>query len=117
MSFDMTSTVTELKGIKSEIVRLNAQIAELRKRKKELDTVVTRFLDEKKQRGFKFKGTAVFTEEKTTTRMKKKSDREKSVTDMLRKMGVQDAERAYQELQKCQKQEAVKKELKLSDCL
>lgn len=112
----MTSSVTELKSIKSEMARLAAQLAELRKRKKELDTVVTRFLDEKKQRGFKFKGTAVFTEEKTTTRMKNKGDREKSVTDMLRKMGVQDAERAFQEIQKCQKHEAVKKELKLSDC-
>lgn len=115
MSFDITSTVTELKAISVEMQRLNTEITKLRKRKKELETVLTKFLEEKKQPGFKYKNLAIIAEEKNRQVRKPKDERLKDSVDLLRNHGVQNPEKVYEELMKNQNMEQIKKQVQIKD--
>jgi hypothetical protein len=115
MSFDITSTVTELKGINTELERLNTEAAKLRKRKKELETVLAKFLEDKKQPGFKYKGMAIVAEEKNRLVSKKKDERLQDAVAILRMNGVQNAEQVYENIMKSQKKEEVKKQVQIKE--
>jgi hypothetical protein len=115
MSFDITSTVTELKSINAEVKRMCEELTKLRKRKKELETVLAKFLEDKNQPGFKYKGMAIIAEEKNRQVVKKKEERLKDAVDILRMNGVQNPDRVYNELMKSQKKEEVKKQVQIKD--
>lgn len=115
MSFDITSTVTELKALSVELQRLSTEVTKLRKRKKELETVLTKFLEERKQPGFKYKNMAIIAEEKNQQVSKPKDERLKDSIELLRHHGVQNADKVYEELMKNQKMERVKKQVQIKD--
>lgn len=115
MSFDITATVTELKAISVELLRLNTEIAKLRKRKRELETVLAKFLEDKKQPGFKYKGMAIVAEEKNRQVVKPKDQRLKDAVDILRMNGVQNPDRVYEDIMKSQKKDEIKKQVQIKD--
>lgn len=115
MSFDITATVTELKAISVELTRLNTEITKLRRRKKELETVLSKFLEDKKQPGFKYKNMAIVAEEKNRQISKPKDQRLKDAVDILRQNGVANPDRVYDELMKSQKKEEIKRQVHIKD--
>lgn len=115
MSFDITSTVTELKALSVELERLNKEVTKLRRRKRELETVLTKFLEDKKQPGFKYKNLAIVAEEKNQLVAKPKDERLKDAMEILRHNGVHNPDKVYEELMKSQKRDEVKKKLHIKD--
>lgn len=115
MSFDITSTVTELKNLTQELERMNKEALKLRKRKKELETVLEKFLEEKKQPGFKYKNIAVVSKETSRLLQKPKDERLKDAIDILRSQGVPNPDKVYEELMKSQKKDTVKRHVEIKE--
>lgn len=90
--------VSELKGINSEIKRYCEQMRKLRKRKKELESLIVEFLDNKEQVGLKHNDTAIIVETTAKRAVKKQSDRERDVREVLLSYGVDDADNALKDL-------------------
>lgn len=106
MSFEITGVIAELDNLNKEIARLNKLLTGYRKRKRELDSVLAKFLEAQKQDGFKVQKmkVAVIAEEKARLVQKPKDEREKEAVDILRSSGVQNASDVYKKILQSQKQ-------------
>lgn len=101
-------------SISSELKRLNDKGKILRKRKKELNTLISDFI---KQNGnpISYKGIVFDTEEKSKSKMKPKEDKKESIIQVLRKYGIDDAENVYEELESSQRINQVEPKLKIKN--
>ena len=99
----ITGVVNELATIQKELQSLRAQVKKLNKRKTDLEAEVIAFMESKEQTGLKYKGMRIEAKEQEAYRRLKKSEKEESVKETLRKQGVHDTDRAYQELVKSMK--------------
>lgn len=90
--------VNELNNILIEMKRLNKSIADLRKRKKEIEGRITTFLQSKDQPGVKYKGMAIIAEDKKKICYKSKKDKEKSGIETLKKYGIHNPDEVLKEV-------------------
>lgn len=97
------SYVDELGRLNAEIKHNNIRNKDLRKRVSELELNITEYLKSKEQNGLKYNGQAIIIENKEKHSVKKKKDKHDDVTLFLRTLGIDDPEKAYQQLQDIQK--------------
>lgn len=90
--------VNELNNILIEIKRLNKTVAELRKRKKEIEGRITSFLQSKEQPGVKYKGMAIIAEDAKKVCYKSKKDKEQSGIETLKKYGIHNPDEVLKEV-------------------
>ena len=90
--------VGELRQITREIARLNTERRKLNKRKKEIESLVVKFLDDKEQMGVRYKGTALIAKNKNTRTRRKEKDKVADGQAILRKYGVHNSERIIKEV-------------------
>jgi hypothetical protein len=95
---EITAIVEELKSLSSEIKTRNAELTKLRKRKKDLDDTVIKFLEEKNQPGVKYRGLAVIAEEKMKRKPKKKSQKMDDCISVLQGHRVDNPERVLKDI-------------------
>lgn len=84
--------VMELNEIKTEIKRICGTLKDLRKREKDIESRLTKYLSETNQPGVKYGTTAIVLEEKTPASRKKKSSVETDSIDILKRSGVSNPE-------------------------
>jgi ABC-type oligopeptide transport system ATPase subunit len=101
--------VEELEKIETEIKINNKKNATLRKRVKEIKENIAQFLREKDQVGLKHNGRAIIMETTEKRIPKKKKEKEASVLSLLEELGIDEPDKAYQQLLEVQKGEAVEK--------
>ena len=99
--------VDELNMLNEEIKRNNMRNRKLRARVKELESNIASYLESKEQTGVKYNGQAIVVEHKAKHLAKKKKDKEEDVINLLRTLGVEDVDYAYQKLQEAQRGETV----------
>lgn len=90
--------VNELKSIQNELKSLRQQGAVLRKRAKQIEQEIDAYLDAKDQPGLKYKGMAIIRENKTTRRIKKKSEQNADAIEILERNGIDDPQKVLEEL-------------------
>ena len=99
----------ELDSIRKEIARNNARNRALRTRASILEDNISRFLHEREQQGVKFNDKAIYIESKPSFQIKKKKDKREDTIVMLKSMGVDNPEEAYESLMNVQKGEQYEK--------
>ena len=92
------SDVTELNNLNVEIKRQCETLRRLRKRKKELEDNIVKYLEEKDQIGLKYQNTAVVVEHTHQRQGKKQKERESDAINILRQYGVENANSALKDL-------------------
>lgn len=95
--------VEELEQIYLEIKNNNIRNKKLRERAKVLENDITVYLSEKGQPGLKYRDTAIIVENKEKRAIKKKKDREADVIELLKDLGINEPENAYNRLLDVQK--------------
>tara|TARA_B100000073_G_C23687431_1_gene555040 strand:- start:674 stop:1030 length:357 start_codon:yes stop_codon:yes gene_type:complete len=75
--------VRELDNLNNEIKRLSKSLSALRKRKRELEKIVTEFLERHQEPGVKFEGKAFVKQTKQARTRKKQSEKEHDVYQVL----------------------------------
>lgn len=101
--------VEELEKIEAEIKMNNKKNSVLRKRMKDIKENIAEFLREKDQIGLKHNGRAIILETVEKRIPKKKKEKEESVLSLLEQLGVDEPEKAYQQLLEAQKGESISK--------
>ncbi len=106
--------IEEFENLESEIKRNNTRNKILRKRGNELKEQIKKYLQEKEQPGVKYRDVAIVLESKEQRKVKPKKDKERSAIEYLQTIGVENPEKAYQELVEVQKRSPqTKQEIKL----
>ena len=95
--------VDELEQIHLEIKRNNIRNKTLRDRAKVLENDIANYLSEKGQPGLKYRDKAIVVESKEKRALKKKKERETDVIELLKDLGVNEPENAYNRLLDVQK--------------
>lgn len=90
--------VNELNTIMAEIKRLNKVVADLRKRKREIEGRITTFLETKEHPGVKYKGMAIIAEESKKTLYKSQKDKHKDSIETLKKYGIHNPDEVLKEI-------------------
>ena len=90
--------VNELNTIMAEIKRLNKVMADLRKRKREIEGRITTFLESKDQPGVKYKGMAIIAEESKKVLYKSQKEKHKDGIETLKKYGIQNPDEVFNEI-------------------
>jgi hypothetical protein len=97
----MTSIAETVRGLKSLSVEIKTRALELknlRKKKKEFEDVITKYLIDKDQPGIKCDNFIVLSKSKECRLRKKKADKLKDGTSVLTKHGVDDPEKVLNEI-------------------
>ena len=90
--------VEEINQLKIEIKR-NLEInKKYRTRIKELEKVISVYLEEKNQPGLKYKGSAIILENKVKTKTKPKKEIEKDVISLFEELGIDNPSKVYDKL-------------------
>lgn len=100
------SDVIELKNIDKEIKRLNDLLKPLRKRKKEIEDEVLKYMENTGERGLttiKMNDVEVVAVEKKVRERLKKDEKEQKAMQILHQNGVTNARRAFKDLQEMMK--------------
>lgn len=95
--------VDELNSIKKELDFIRRKTAPLRKRSKELEDEICHYMNEKEQKGLKYKNMAIIKEQKTVHAKKKKEEKLRESMSILRSYGINNPERVLKELSETQK--------------
>ena len=90
--------VNELNQLNTEIKRLSAQLKNLRTQAKAVNERIADYLHQKDQPGLRFQGQAIFLEDKSVRKPKKKSEREDAAILILRGYGIDNPEGVLTEL-------------------
>lgn len=104
------SYLDELDNINTEIKNNNFRNKFLRKRKKELEENIKKYLNSKDQNGIKYKGKAIILQNKERRLIKKKKEKEEDIISLLKSLGVKNSKKAYQELLNTQKGEYIEEQ-------
>jgi len=99
--------VDELNLLNEEIKRNNMRNKKLRERIKQLESNIAAYLQSKDQTGVKYNGHAIVVEHKPKHLIKKKKDKEEDIINVLKSLGIDDVDYAYQKLQEAQRGETV----------
>jgi len=95
--------IDELSKIKAEIKYNNEKNKTLRKRASELENSISEYLKAKQQEGLKYNGKAIIMEKKDKYSFKPKKDKKTDSILFLQGLGVENPEKAYEDLINCQK--------------
>ena len=95
--------VDELNSIKKELDFIRRKTAPLRKRSKELEDEICHYMNEKEQKGLKYKNMAIIKEQKTVHTKKKKEEKLRESMNILRSYGIHNPEMVLKELSETQK--------------
>jgi hypothetical protein len=101
--------VEELEKIEAEIKINNKKNFILRKRMKEIKENIADFLREKDQVGLKYNGRAIILETVEKRVPKKKKEKEASILSLLEELGIDEPDKAYQQLLDAQKGDSIEK--------
>ena len=101
--------VNELADIKKELTKLRVQCRNLNQRKAQLEAEVLQFMAAKDQQGLKYKDMKIEAEEKEVYKRLKKAEKEESIAQTLRQYGIQDTEKAYNDLMRSMRGEPEQK--------
>lgn len=99
--------VRELESIQTELKSLKARSKKLRVREKNLKGEIEKYLKEHDEHGFKYNGKAIMLEKKQRTLPKQNKQRDMDAIDVLKKYGISDADRIYEEIMNARKGEKV----------
>lgn len=102
--------VQELESIRSEIKLLNIRRKKLKEKEKEVETRIAEFLRARDQIGLKHQGTAILIETKETNVKKKQKEQLSDTMEILKKHGVEDAQKVWEEILEARKGEKTTKE-------
>ena len=94
--------IKELDSIDGEIKRMAVTLRKLRSRKKELEKIITEFLERHEQPGVKFHGKTFIAQKKEKTIRKKQSDKENAMYHILSRY-VRDPDKIVNEVMQSQK--------------
>ena len=95
---DIRGYLKEIDELTKEINRLGERKKALSKRKREVENRILVFLEKEKQIGVKHQGTAVIAKEKVVRPRRNKKDRKLAGEEVLRKYGIRDVARVFDEL-------------------
>ena len=109
MSSELKSYIVEYDSISKEIKRLSGIILELKRKKKKIDEKIVRKLDEKEEKGVKYKNELYLVNKKPGRKRKTKLERKSECELVLRKNGITNAERVFKELDEAMKGHKVEK--------
>ena len=104
--------MTDIKGLISEVGRiddeidrlkeaakkLNAQKRKLNEKKKKLEKIIIKYLENNDQIGVKYQGTAVIAKSKHKRNRRKKKEKEHLGSAVLKKYGIRDSDKVVKEL-------------------
>ena len=90
--------VKELEILRSEIKMLKRRTKILRDKEKAAEKRISDFLKSREQPGVKFQGTAIILEEKPKSLPKKPKDKDADTILVLERLGVEDPQKALQEI-------------------
>jgi len=94
--------IKELDSIDGEIKRMSVSLRKLRSRKKELEKIITEFLERHEQPGVKYHGKTFVAHKKEKTIRKKQSDKENAMYHILSRY-VRDPDKIVNEVMQSQK--------------
>lgn len=95
---EIVGDVNELKNIGEEIKRLNVRMRQLRNRYKEVESKICSFLKEKDQPGLKYKGMAIFAEDKEYRQYKNPKIKKDDAASILKQYGISDSSKIIEEI-------------------
>jgi hypothetical protein len=101
--------VNELNSIKTELKNLRDRGSVLRKKAKDIEEDIEKYLDMKDQPGLKYKGTAIIREMTMKRLMKKKADARTDAIYVLEKYGVEDPSKVFDEVMDARKGDPTEK--------
>jgi hypothetical protein len=90
--------VNELNSIKNELKSLRIRGVTLRKRAKQIEEEIDKYLEMKDQPGLKYKDTAIIRETETKRRIKKKNEQRADAIDILERHGLDSPEKVFDEI-------------------
>lgn len=95
-----SALISEINSLQEEIKRRSQALSKLRKRKKELESRLIKFLDNNNQRGVTFKGKLAIVKEQTSRAKRRLRKKEKTLLtkEMLEQYGIQNTGKLAQEL-------------------
>ena len=94
----IAETVRYLKSLTIEIKTRSLELKDLRKKKKEAEDVITKYLIDEDQPGIKCDNFVVLSKSRECRLRKKKADKLKDGTGVLSRHGVQDPEKVLNEI-------------------
>lgn len=99
--------IEELARLDNELKRIHAEAARIRKIKAQTEKRIADYLQQKELPGAKVNNTAVVLDNKTKTLYKTKKQKEASVVSVLRELGVQNPQSAYQRITEASRKDVV----------
>ena len=94
----LKSSLQELDRIDIEIKRLNDNLKQLRKQKKNVEQNIIGFLNAKNQPGVKYKNNAIIVEKKEKRIRKKKNQKQEEIMNILVSYGVHNPNEAFNKI-------------------
>ena len=95
--------ISEMESLNLEIQNNNKRNAILRKRKKEIELEITKYLSSKGQDGLKYNGQAILVENKEKRTTKGKKQKNEDVISLLKNRGIDNPTELYESIQNAQK--------------
>jgi hypothetical protein len=93
----------DLRNIEQELKRLNSQVKIYRDQKKDIETQISKYLEEKDQPGLKYQDLLVLTGESKRRTRKKKEERELDLMSILESKGIRNARETVNEIMETMK--------------
>lgn len=101
--------LTELHSIKEELSRLNKQVTQLRKQKKNIEEYVQQYLKDNNKTGIKYNGQIISLKEGNRSTKKKLIDKRLDTTTILNEHGIRNCEEIVEKIIEAQKGVITKK--------
>lgn len=98
MASNIKACIEELKDIQSEIKTQNANLKQLRDRKKQLEADIFKYLEDSDQEGLRYQNIIFMKTNKKKRDRKKKDEKETDIQKVLEKHGVEDSKQAVSEV-------------------
>lgn len=97
---DITGYVSEYKQLNVEIKRINTQVRKLKKRRKEVESYILKYLESTKYPGVKYQGVAFYKDLKKTKVTKKKDEKIQECANLLNQYNIPDSEQLVSQIVK-----------------
>jgi hypothetical protein len=112
---NVKADIEELKRINTEINRNMEIVRKLRKRKSEIESRVTDYLNEKDIPGVKHNGDIITVEKKEKTITKSKKGKDAKIMELLENSGVKDAKEIIEKIKYIGKEKITTQTLKINN--
>ena len=94
----VSAQLNELEEINKELKLLNDSVKKLRNRKKIIEENISKYLENNKKPGFRYKGKTITIQTKETRIRRSKQDKEIIGKEILKNSGVDNSEKVYQQI-------------------